>query len=631
MAHLSIQLLGSFRVALDGDPVTAFESDKVRALLAYLVVEADRPHRREKLTGLLWPDWPERSARASLSQALYNLRAAIGDRTADPTFLLISAQTLQFNPESHHSLDVARLTDLPQEATAAQLDEAADAYSGSFLAGFSLPDSAPFEEWVTTTREELGRFAQEALQRLAAHHESRGEYPQALSYARRAVALDSTWEAGHRSVMRLLALSGERSAALGHYETCRRLLQAEVGTEPSDETQALFDLLSRGEQPAPLTAVPPVPDRPPRAIGRCPYRGLAAFREEDALFFFGRETFVERLSEAVRRRPLVAVIVGSSGSGKSSAVYAGLLPRLRGESDWLVIQLRPGSQPFHALAAAILPLLEPDLDETDRLIRTRRLGEALQQDQVPLLDAVQRALEKGYEAKRALLLVDQFEELYTLCPDPDEQRRFLDGLLAAVEPGGGPRGHPLVVLLTLRADFMGQALTHRPFADALQENALILGPMTRDELRAAIERPAEVQGAAFEEGLVERVLDDVGDEPGNLPLLEFALTLLWERHRYGWLTHEAYEEIGRVEGALARYADQVYASAHTSLISCKEARNVISYGYETNLCKKTDGTRTAYSGTRSTVVICFHSAPLPDTVEQRSWQDGEPDRGRAAL
>ena len=105
---------------------------------------------------------------------------------------------------------------------------------------------------------------------------------------------------------------------------------------------------------------------------------------------------------------------------------------------------------------------------------------------------------------------------------------------------------------------MGQALVHRPFADALQEASLMMGPMTREELRLAIERPAEIQGVVFEDGLVARILDDVGQEPGHLPLLEFALTLLWERQRDGRLGHAAYEELGRVEGALARYADEVY-------------------------------------------------------------------------
>jgi hypothetical protein len=116
----------------------------------------------------------------------------------------------------------------------------------------------------------------------------------------------------------------------------------------------------------------------------------------------------------------------------------------------------------------------------------------------------------------------------------------------------------LGLILTLRADFMGQALTDRPFADALQEADVKLGPMTRAELGRAIESPAAKKNVVYEAGLVDRILDDVGDEPGNLPLLEFALTLLWERRTGRRLTHAAYEAIGRVEGSLARYADEIY-------------------------------------------------------------------------
>jgi len=293
-------------------------------------------------------------------------------------------------------------------------------------------------------------------------------------------------------------------------------------------------------------------------VGECPYRGLLAFREADAPFFFGRESFAERLTEAVHTQPMVAVIVGSSGSGKSSAVFAGLLPRLREEGNWFIADLRPGGQPFHALAAALLLALEPELDETDRLVKARKLAQALGEGDIPLHDAVERVLEKGNGADRLLLLVDQFEELYTLCPEPETRRRFVDALLAAVGAVEDRRESPFVLLLTMRADFMGQALAHRPFVDALQESSLLLGPMTREELGAAIAKPVEKQGAALEAGLVERLLDDVGQEPGNLPLLEFALTLLWERLDYGWMTHRAYEEIGRVEGALARYAQEVY-------------------------------------------------------------------------
>ena len=128
-------------------------------------------------------------------------------------------------------------------------------------------------------------------------------------------------------------------------------------------------------------------------------------------------------------------------------------------------------------------------------------------------------------------------ELYTLCADPGLQNAFIDELLRVVGEGQGRRRQPCSILITLRADFMGQALAHRPFADALQEAVLLMGPMNRPELRSAIAQPAEMQGAAFEAGLVERILDDVGEKPGVLPLLEFTLTQLWERQTDGWLTH----------------------------------------------------------------------------------------------
>ncbi|MFN2149546.1 MAG: WD40 repeat domain-containing protein, partial [Anaerolineales bacterium] len=284
----------------------------------------------------------------------------------------------------------------------------------------------------------------------------------------------------------------------------------------------------------------------------------SAFQEQDEGFFFGREEFSERLKRAVETHPLVAVIVGSSGSGKSSAVFAGLVPQLREQGDWLVAEFRPGSQPWYAISAAMGPLLEPELPETQQLIEIRKLADALTGQNLPLYDVLQRTLDKRPEIRRLLIIVDQFEELFSLCPDESIRRQFQDQVLAVVDAMEGRRKNEIVFLFTMRADFMGQALAHRPFADALQQASLLMGPMTREELRAVVEKPAEMQGARFEAGLVDRILDDVGDRPGNLPLLEFALTQLWQEQDNGWLTHEDYEAIGCVQGALARYADQVF-------------------------------------------------------------------------
>ncbi|HSR35406.1 MAG TPA: BTAD domain-containing putative transcriptional regulator, partial [Anaerolineae bacterium] len=582
MAVLSIRLFGPFEVELDGEPVTGFATDKARALLAYLAVEADRPHRREALAGLLWPEVPEPSARGSLRTALGNVRQMVGDRAQSPDhapssereaslpFLNVSWQEIQFNRDSDARVDVRVFTELlragtlrssdqpPGPRTSQDLEEAVGLYRGSFLEGFSLADSAPFEEWALLKREQLQRQMLSALQQLIGHYERSGEIARALPHAWHAVELDPWRGFAQRQLMHLLALDGQREAALAQYEQYRQLLAEELGVEPSEAAQELYELLSTSAWPDGAPFPGTMPRREATIVGPCPYRGLAAFREEDAPFFFGREAFSGQLFEAVQRRSLVAVVVGSSGSGKSSTVFAGLLPRLRAEANWLVLDARLGNYPFRALAGALTSALEPGLTETERLLETQKLATALQQGEVDLYHVVMRALEVHSQARRLLLVVDQFEELYTLCPEPERQRCFLEVLLAAVQAGSGQRRSPIVLLLTLRADFMGQALAHRPFADALQDGSLLLGPMNREELRAAIEKPAELQGAAFETGLVERILDDVGEEPGNLPLLEFALTLLWERQTYGLLTHASYEEIGRVEGALARYADEVY-------------------------------------------------------------------------
>lgn len=225
----------------------------------------------------------------------------------------------------------------------------------------------------------------------------------------------------------------------------------------------------------------------------------------------------------------------------------------------MVLDFRPGQQPFRSIASVLVRSLEQELSETDGLIETHKLADALQQGQVSLPAILGRILEKNPQVERILLFADQFEELYTLCSDDALRRQVLDALMQTSQVGDLPAQSKIKVLLTLRADFMGQALGYRPFADTLQGAAQLIGPMSLVELRDAVEKPAEKQGVGFEQGLVERILEDVGERSGRLPLLEFALTLLWEEAQASMLTHAAYEKIGCVNGALTRYAEQVYS------------------------------------------------------------------------
>lgn len=256
MARLSLSLLGPFQAALGGEPITAFESNKVRALLTYLAIESDRPHSREKLAGLLWPERSDQDASANLRYALSNLRAAIGDRAAiedraaSPSFLLVSRQTIQFNCASDAWVDVAAFSELlaSPAPNISDLEQAVDLYRGEFLEGFFVGDSVAFEEWVLLKREQLGRQVRSALYRLAAMHEQRGEYERALPHAWRQVELDPWQEQAQRQLMRLLALSGQRAAALAQYEAFRQALVEELGVEPGRTTKELYEQIRDGKE-----------------------------------------------------------------------------------------------------------------------------------------------------------------------------------------------------------------------------------------------------------------------------------------------------------------------------------------------------------------------------------------------
>ncbi|GAB1543701.1 hypothetical protein NUACC21_63770 [Scytonema sp. NUACC21] len=289
----------------------------------------------------------------------------------------------------------------------------------------------------------------------------------------------------------------------------------------------------------------------------CPYQGLSAFHQENADFFFGRKKFIASLVEAVNSNPLVPVI-GASGSGKSSLVFAGLIPHLQATLDVGIVSFRPGKNPFDALAAALNPLCQSlvrqqqgDVRENARSSMEINLKKDLELDKTSLYHYVKNIVRySGYQ--HLVLVADQFEELYTLATQAESQP-FLDALLYAVQ-----FGRKFTLVLTLRADFLRNALDYQPFGEALQRYApLLLTPMNSEELRDAIEEPAAKMKVELESGLTSRLINDLGNQLGRLPMLEFALTQLWSKQKNWYLTHEAYEEIGGLEKALANYADDV--------------------------------------------------------------------------
>jgi WD40 repeat protein/serine/threonine protein kinase len=288
-----------------------------------------------------------------------------------------------------------------------------------------------------------------------------------------------------------------------------------------------------------------------------PYKGLRAFQEVDAGDFFGRQSLIEQLLMKLAHSPLEGesegisrflAVVGPSGSGKSSVVKAGLLPALRkgalpGSDHWFITEMVPGPHPLDELELALLRIA---VKEPPSLL------EQLEKDERGLQRAARRVLPEGGEL---LLVVDQLEEVFTLVEDPQETAFFLQSLYQAVSS----LRSPVYVIVTLRADFYDRPLMHPDFSRLVEDRTALVLPLNPEELERAICAPAERVGAVFEKGLVPAIIADVVDQPGALPLLQYALTELFERRDSRLLTTKAYQSIGGVLGALGRRAEEVYA------------------------------------------------------------------------
>jgi WD40 repeat protein/serine/threonine protein kinase len=283
-----------------------------------------------------------------------------------------------------------------------------------------------------------------------------------------------------------------------------------------------------------------------------PYKGLRAFQEADAADFYGRAALTERLLSRLSEKDDGArflVVVGPSGSGKSSVVRAGLLPALRrGELAQsphpFIADLLPGTHPLEELEAA---LLRVSINPIPGLL------DQLQEDRRGLVRAAKRILPSD-PSTELILVVDQFEEIFTLVESDAVRMQFIDNLLsAATDPRGRVR-----VILTLRADFYDRPLAMPRLAELVRSHTEVIIPMSAREMEQAISAPAERVGVRLESGLAATIINDVGEQPGSLPLLQYALTELFERREGLTLTLDGYKQTGGVLGALARRADEIY-------------------------------------------------------------------------
>ncbi|MGE5642405.1 MAG: BTAD domain-containing putative transcriptional regulator, partial [Byssovorax cruenta] len=295
--------------------------------------------------------------------------------------------------------------------------------------------------------------------------------------------------------------------------------------------------------------------------GDPPFKGLQYFEEVDSDLFFGRELLTAKLVNRLRESHFLSVVVGASGSGKSSLVRAGLVPALKngrkligdaklpeGSSDWQIHIITPTAHPLQALATELTR-------ESESVTATATLLDDFTNEPRSLSLFLQRKNPNTH----TLLVVDQFEELFTLCRDEFEREAFIDNLLSAIATDGGR----ITLVITLRADFYAHLAQYPELRDAVAKQQEYIGPMTIEELRRAIEEPAKRGHWEFEPGLVDLILRDVGDEPGALPLLSHALLETWKRRAGHTLTLKGYADAGGVHGAIAHTAESVYQTLST--------------------------------------------------------------------
>jgi DNA-binding SARP family transcriptional activator/WD40 repeat protein len=271
--------------------------------------------------------------------------------------------------------------------------------------------------------------------------------------------------------------------------------------------------------------------------GTCPWKGLVAYDVADAPWFAGRERLVAELLTRVASARLVA-LVGGSGTGKSSLLHAGLLASLQagalpGSERWVPVVMRPGPHPMRQMVRAALSGADTTEDRTAELLERIVFG--------------------APAASRIVLIVDQFEEVWTACTDAAERQSFLDAVAEVVDTTSR-----CTVVLGVRADHVAGLAGQPTLARALTDATVLIGTLTAAEVHRAIEHPAKLAGLVLDVGLADALVDDSGDEPGSLPLLSTALTELWDQRDGRRLTLEAYAESGGLRGAVARIAERAY-------------------------------------------------------------------------
>ncbi len=549
MPRMEFQALGPLAVYRDGDAVD-LGSPKQKAVLALLLMHANQPVATDRIIEEIWGDDSDGKINA-LRVYVSRLRSALEpDRGRGGSSVLeTSGNGYRLAVEPDH-FDVARferelararpLRGEDPAGTAEVLASALSLWRGPAYADFAYDNFAQVER--ARLHEARVVAYEDRIESDLARGLS-GELVSELEVLRDEHPLRERL-VSHQALA--LYRSGRPADALRAIERFRRNLGGELGLDPSPGLLRLEEQILLHDPAIQPRHGAAGRDRPRTEVAN-PFKGLRAFTSDDAPNFFGRNALVAELLRVIGQGQRLVAVMGASGSGKSSVVNAGLLPALAkgaltGSDLWLVANMMPGAHPFAELEVALLRTIIDPPDSLDEQLRDGDAG---------FIRAALRILPDN--DSHLLLVIDQFEELFTLVDDA-VRRRFLSNLVAAVDD---PHER-VTVVITLRADFYDRPLQHPEFGARLGAGVVNVTPMTAEELEEAALEPARQVGVGFEPALLGQLISDVGSQPSALPLFQYTMTELFDRRGGDTLLASSYRAMGGVEGALQRRATDLY-------------------------------------------------------------------------